>query len=126
MSLIAQQLDHQYFAHRLRKRYQVLREEIRNTLLRADAEQYAHIADRVQNTEDQSLAEVLAEVSHAEIARDVEEVCDITVALQRIASGDYGVCTGCGDQIPQARFEAHPTAKRCLKCQQLYEQANAR
>jgi RNA polymerase-binding transcription factor DksA len=123
MSVRAQEFSAADYEQRLLQRRQVLRDEIRNTLLRADAEQYARIADQVQDADSHSLAEMLAEVSYAEVARDVAEVGDIEVALQRLTAGCYGICTRCGGAIPLARLAVYPTAKRCLPCQQLYEQA---
>lgn len=111
---------------RLRQRRQVLWEEVRATLLRADSERYAAIAGPVHETQDKSLVALLADVSHAEVARDVEELTDIEGALQRLAAGSYGQCVRCGASIPAARLEAYPTAKRCLPCQQQHEQARAR
>jgi DnaK suppressor protein len=108
-------------AQRLRKRKQTLQEEIHDTLLRADAERYAELADRINDIEDRPLAELLAEVSHAEVARDVAEVSDIERALKRIDAGTYGLCLQCHTAIPQERLAAYPTAQRCLPCQQHYE-----
>ncbi|HUG72709.1 MAG TPA: TraR/DksA family transcriptional regulator [Steroidobacteraceae bacterium] len=118
--------DHHRLEKSLRERKELLRSEIRDTLLRIDAERYAIIAGQVQDTQDQSLADLLADVGHADVARDVEEVRDIEVALQRLAAGGYGQCIQCGAAIPLARLEAFPTAKRCLPCQQRYESARVR
>lgn len=114
--------DKSNFEKPLRARRVTLRQEIRATLLRADAERYAQIADRIGDTEDRPLAEVLAEVSEAEAARDIAEIADIDLALQRLANGTYGKCTDCDGPIPEERLKAFPTAKRCLPCQQRHEQ----
>lgn len=114
--------DYPELAKRLRERHRTLREEIHATLLRADAERYADIADRISDSEDRSLAELLAGVSHAEVTRDAEEISDIETALKRIAAGTYGICVQCHALIAQQRLSAYPTAKRCLSCQQLHEQ----
>lgn len=113
--------DGAQFRNRLRGRWLVLREEIGNTLLRADEERYADIAGEVHDLEDESLADLLTDVSHAEVARDVEEVRDIETALQRISAGTYGVCVRCGNAIDRKRLDAYSTAKRCLPCQQYHE-----
>lgn len=110
----------------LRERGRVLRGEIRDTLLRADSERYADIAGRVQDAQDLSLASMLADVSHADVARDREELMDIEAALRRLTAGTYGECAQCAAPIPPARLEAYPTAKRCLPCQQRHEQARQR
>jgi len=123
MISIATGPDRAHLEQRLRQRRQELRDEIRDTLLRADAERYTVIAGQLGEAQDQSLAELLAEVSHADVARDFEEILDIEVALGRLASGTYGRCVRCGTAIPPPRLEAYPTAKRCLPCQQQHEAA---
>ena len=109
------------FDKRLRDRWLALREEIRNTLLRVDAERYADIAGGVHDLEDESLADLLTDISHAEVTRDVAEVRDIEMALQRIAAGTYGICMRCDNAIDRERLDAYPTAKRCFACQQYLE-----
>jgi DnaK suppressor protein len=39
-------------------------------------------------------------------------------ALERFASGTYGVCVACGQPIPTERLLAIPEAARCVGCQQ--------
>ena len=111
------------FGDRLRATAQELRSEIRATLLRADAEQYARIAGEVHDAEDDALADLLVDVGMAEITRDVEELRDVEAALRRIAAGTYGVCVICTEPIAHERLEAFPAAKRCLPCQRLHERS---
>ena len=47
-------------------------------------------------------------------ARTLQQVQD---ALRRIEEGIYGVCLGCGCQIPMARLLAEPWAPYCLEDQ---------
>lgn len=37
-------------------------------------------------------------------------------ALDRIDSGDYGFCVGCGETIELNRLKANPLELRCLSC----------
>ncbi len=37
-------------------------------------------------------------------------------ALARVASGDYGTCAECGEEIPAARLEARPESVLCVDC----------
>ena len=41
----------------------------------------------------------------------------VLAALQRIDAGTYGLCQGCGSQVPEGRLEARPDAARCITCQ---------
>ncbi len=43
----------------------------------------------------------------------------IHAALARIASGDYGWCTGCGESINPGRLEIDPAADLCIDCAEL-------
>jgi DnaK suppressor protein len=118
--------DRQQFEHRLRERRLALRTEIRDALLRASTERYADIAGRLQDAQDQALADLLAEVTCADVERDAGEMRDIEVALQRLAAGTYGECAQCAAKIPRARLDACPTAQHCLACEQAHEQGTHR
>jgi len=116
---------HSSFVRELRERSLQLRSAIRDALLRADTEQYASLAGEVHDAEDDALADLLVDVNLAEITHDIEELRDTESALQRIAMGAFGRCVGCGESIAHGRLEAYPTAKRCVPCQQRYDQARA-
>lgn len=47
-----------------------------------------------------------------------ETLADVDDALNRMGSGSYGVCEGCGDEIPIQRLEARPQARLCMSCQE--------
>jgi DnaK suppressor protein len=55
--------------------------------------------------------QVAALVTRAE--RHLEEV---EAAEQRLRSGTYGSCEGCGRAIARERLTARPTARRCVSC----------
>jgi len=40
----------------------------------------------------------------------------VSFALQRIDSGEYGVCLDCGEDIPYKRLEIQPEAVLCVEC----------
>ncbi|MGY1815292.1 TraR/DksA family transcriptional regulator [Blastococcus sp. SYSU D00820] len=62
-----------------------------------------------------SLPDPVAVSRAAALLRTIEE---IDAALERIAAGTYGVCTGCGSAIPAERLEFRPFAASCVSCQQ--------
>ena len=62
-----------------------------------------------------SMPDPVAHSRAASLARTIE---DIDAALQRIATGSYGVCTYCGGVIPAERLELRPFAAGCVSCQQ--------
>lgn len=57
-------------------------------------------------------------------ARD--ELQKISMALSRMDSGDFGLCTECGTRIPPARIDVYPYAEQCIDCAELAEDFEAR
>jgi DnaK suppressor protein len=45
-------------------------------------------------------------------------------ALQRIESGQYGICRDCGSLINKERLEAVPIAQQCIKCKTSQKQSS--
>jgi DnaK suppressor protein len=41
----------------------------------------------------------------------------IDAALERLDSGDFGICDNCGERISDKRLEALPWAAYCVQCQ---------
>jgi DnaK suppressor protein len=113
--------DYPYFDHKLRSRWDTLRSTTREVLLRSDNEHYSQIAGQVHDVEDESLADLLVDVSLAQVTRDVQEIREIEEALKRIALGTFGICVRCKLSIERGRLEAYPTARRCATCQREYE-----
>lgn len=54
---------------------------------------------------------------HAQLRLKEEEerLLRLVEAAQR---GEYGICSDCGDRIPDARLEIVPDAERCVACQE--------
>lgn len=74
-----------------------------------------------QTTRSRQLAELPPPASDDMVAtlhRDSVErlLQDIRGAIARVDDGSYGLCTGCGDGIPEARLELRPWATTCTKC----------
>jgi RNA polymerase-binding protein DksA len=101
-----------------------LREEIRETLIKSDQEQYAMIADQVRDLEDESFADLVVDVNLAEIDRDVQELRLIDAAMLRMGQGRYGRCNDCAQPIAIERLRATPFAIRCFDCQSSFERTH--
>jgi RNA polymerase-binding protein DksA len=108
----------------MKVRARQLREEIHQTLLKTDSEQYLQIADQVHDLEDESFADLMVDVNLAEIDRDLEELRAIEASIMRIADGGYGRCERCGQTIDLDRLKATPFATRCFDCQSVYERTH--
>jgi DnaK suppressor protein len=46
---------------------------------------------------------------------------EVDRAIARIDAGAYGVCTGCGKRIGEARLKAVPAADMCIQCKEAEE-----
>ena len=52
----------------------------------------------------------------ATIAETRGQLAQLDAALERVASGTYGICAVCGLPIPAARLEARPAATTHVGC----------
>lgn len=104
------------------ERYERERNEIVSVTQRARAQwDDGASTDRL----DAALMESTLAADDAVVNQDVEDVRDIQAARGRLSAGSYGVCTDCGGAITYERLLAYPTAKRCIRCQRVYEQGKA-
>ncbi len=117
-ALTPAELEH--LSNVLAERKRALLEEIQDVLKRVGEERFVDLGG-LGDAADESVANLLGEIGHAEVRRDVSEVRDITAAEGRMAHGRYGVCIDCGTDVPYERLAAYPTAKRCLECQRQHE-----
>lgn len=74
------------------------------------AQSSGDLIDAALDSVQDEISSQLAEVESRELAR-------IEIALERMRNGDYGLCEGCGTNIPMARLNALPYATLCIKCQ---------
>lgn len=108
----------------MRLRAGQLRDEIRQTLLKSDEEQYLQIADQVRDLEAESFADLMVDVNLAEIDRDLDELRLIDSAMARMSDGTYGRCEDCELPIEIERLSATPFASRCFDCQSAFERTH--
>lgn len=55
-----------------------------------------------------------------------EEIDKISAALRRMDSGEYGVCSKCGEAVGESRIRAYPYANECIDCATIDEEIRAR
>lgn len=111
---------------RLRRRAEELRRDIRRELDNYDDQSYSRLIDEVPDPGDESVADLLSDLNLAEVTRDIGEIRDIDLALQRLKEGNYGFCVDCGQEIDPQRLEANPAAVRCIEDQRRYENRDRR
>ncbi len=89
--------------------------ELEENLNALTTEREIEYGDRAQAEMPEEALQQLDEQSR----REVEA---IQAALKRIEDGSYGRCEDCGHPIGAARLDAMPTARRCVACQEAWEQ----
>jgi RNA polymerase-binding protein DksA len=123
MALTQQQSNE--LARALDTRRAVLLEEIRTELERSGEQHYIDLADRVADSGEASVADLLVDLEAAMTDRDMRELREIDAAQQRMRDGSYGTCRDCGGEIDFERLRANPVAVRCIVCQTQHEKSFA-
>ena len=82
------------------------------------AQSSGDVVDAALDSVQDEISSQLAEVESRELAR-------IEYALERMREGQFGVCEGCGTNIPMARLNALPYATYCITCQREAERQGA-
>ncbi|GAA1644575.1 TraR/DksA family transcriptional regulator [Actinoplanes couchii] len=107
----------------------MIRDELERLRARADAETAAlardleglFAASRDSNADDEHDPEGAtvgferAQLT-ALLAAARDRSAEVGEALQRLDSGSYGSCEGCGRPIPEERLAVRPFARRCMAC----------
>lgn len=75
--------------------------------------------ERAQQLEDREVVDALGNEAREELAK-------ISLALRRMESGDYGICSECGLPIARNRIEAYPYATECIDCAKMEEELRTR
>ena len=113
--------DRERLGKRLRARHRELKAEIRAQLADRDDPGVIGLANRLEDTDDWAVADAMAGLDIAMVARDVDELTAVEGALKRLSDGRYGECVDCGEPIALARLDANPSAARCIRCQEAWE-----
>jgi DnaK suppressor protein len=79
-----------------------------------------------EETDDDAAAETQRQADVAHLARSATALHEIESALARIDEGEYGHCVDCEEPIDLRRLQAHPAARRCARCQGLFETLKSR
>jgi DnaK suppressor protein len=114
-----------------RQRYEVLKNLLQDRAseitdkLRALRETLPDDLADVKDPEEQCVQEFVHGLDFALIEMKSRTLARINDALVRLETGEYGVCSDCGDAIGNARLQALPFADRCRDCQQSREELAA-
>jgi DnaK suppressor protein len=59
---------------------------------------------------------VVKELALSNMEREIRTLAEVELSLRRLTTGEYGVCGGCGQPIPEARLRALPWTRLCVEC----------
>lgn len=115
-------IDLQEMKRRLREKEEELKTQMRGlTEAYPDPEQ---ANDDVQDMEENAVDATEQQQEQSLLVNQQALLTEVRAALKRIENGTYGICTECGEPIPEKRLEAIPWAARCVKDEELLEQRN--
>lgn len=102
-----------------RTRLEALRDDFSEEHLRTESEQenLSELSAAAQHQADLG-TETFDRERDLSILEQVEaELADVEHALERLENGSYGTCEACGEPIDDARLEAQPAARFCMRDQ---------
>ena len=74
-------------------------------------------SDGVVEPEEEAVDLEQTDVDQALLDNEKALLGEVHQALARIENGTYGICTNCGQTIPEERLEAIPWASLCVICE---------
>ncbi len=89
----------------INRRLHDITEEVRHS----DGPLPSDFSEQATERENEEVIDALGEASRRELAQ-------INQTLAHIDAGDYGICAGCGCEIPEARLKALPHTIYCVAC----------
>jgi len=119
MALTPQQTQKLHTA--IEQRRKALLSELQDDVDRVRRDRHEDLAGASPDAGDESVATLIADLDHADVGRDLNELRDLEAARARLADGSYGTCTDCGGEIGYERLKANPAAVRCIACQTRHE-----
>ena len=74
-------------------------------------------SDGVVEPEEEAVDLQETDVDQAILDNEKTLLAEVQQALARIDNGTYGICSNCGQPIPEKRLEAIPWATLCVTCE---------
>jgi DnaK suppressor protein len=106
----------------MRKRLEVKQAEIQQHIATltgspASTEDAIQASYDVEEREEEAVDLQETDVDQAILDNEKTLLAEVQQALARIENGTYGICSNCGQPIPEKRLEAIPWATLCLTCE---------
>jgi DnaK suppressor protein len=105
------------FVEMKRERWNVLREEIFRQLGEDNARQF----DIALDGGDASVVDLLEDAGLSISSIRLGELTAMEEVERKIEQGTYGICDGCGEEIPEKRLRVMPFALFCVACKEREE-----
>ncbi|MBI3610486.1 MAG: TraR/DksA C4-type zinc finger protein [Nitrospirae bacterium] len=105
----------------LLKEKQEATRNLEEQLGRQFSEEVQRRIDHVLDSGDQAMLDMADELDISLLEMRNKNLQAINDALQRLKEGTYGVCEGCGDEIPEKRLTVMPFTPFCVACQEKRE-----
>jgi RNA polymerase-binding transcription factor DksA len=70
-----------------------------------------------ESLDDQAVVDENSEVIEKLSKHDQEELQSINIALAKIITGTFSICSTCGNKIESKRLKALPYAVNCIECE---------
>lgn len=81
--------------------------------------QFTNLGDK----DDENAEEVATYSTNLTLERTLEaSLRDVERALERVASGSYGICKYCNKEIDEKRLRARPSSSSCIECKKSFTQ----
>jgi len=102
-------IDLEYFKRRLEERLEeIAKGHKSNSPVELDQSRMGRLT-RMDAMQQQAMTQAASRLLEMEQGR-------IRTALDRMASGDYGYCIQCDEEIAEGRLNADPSALICIEC----------
>jgi DnaK suppressor protein len=75
--------------------------------------------ERAKQLEDSEVVDALGNEARDELKK-------VSIALERMDKGEYGLCSDCGIRIAADRIRAYPYANECIDCANMDEKMRSR
>ena len=82
----------------------------------APPEDAIQASDGVVEPEEEAVDLQETDVDQAILDNEKALLAEVQQALARIENGTYGICSNCGQPIPEERLEAIPWVSLCVTC----------
>jgi DnaK suppressor protein len=108
--------------NQLKRTIELQRLEVLQLLTRLQCETHSLDADSTKDSADRCVIGTSKESLFQQSSQRRTMLRLIEAALRRIADGSFGVCVGCGDEVPDRRLLALPWTQFCIRCQEELEE----